>query len=279
MESLTVQIRGIRIGYREAGSAEGAPIVLLHGFTGSSSTWADLADRLSDCRIIMPDLTGHGMTEAPGEATRYAMEEQVADLDALVSGLGLESFSLLGYSMGGRVAIGYTDAYPEKVNRLILESTSPGLRTQEERRARRQSDDELASFIEEKGMPAFTDRWENIPLFHSQKKLPADVRERIRSGRLKNCPAGLASSLRGIGTGSQLSYWEALHRFSMPVTLITGEQDEKYVEIAKEMAGLLPHVHHECVADAGHAVHVENPVCFATIVKKALKPTYRGGTP
>lgn len=271
MEPLTSNIRGIRIGYREAGSPDGEPLVLLHGFTGSSATWTALAADLGAYRLIMPDLAGHGHTEAPEAPDRYAMGEQVADLDALFTRFGLDRFSLLGYSMGGRIAIGYTAAHPEKVSRLILESTSPGLRTGDERRERRESDGKLAAFIEREGLRAFTDRWENIPLFASQKRLPEEVRERVRRGRLCNDPAGLAGSLRGIGTGSQPSYWESLEHFGMPVTLITGALDDKYVNVAADMARRLPDAHLVTVQDAGHAVHVENPARFATIVREALK--------
>jgi 2-succinyl-6-hydroxy-2,4-cyclohexadiene-1-carboxylate synthase len=271
MESLTAIIRGIRIGYREAGNPDGKPLVLLHGFTGSSAAWTALAADLGEFRLIMPDMTGHGNTEAPEAPARYAMEEQVADLNALFTRLGLDRFSLLGYSMGGRIAIGYAAAHPEKVSSLILESTSPGLRTEGERRERRESDGKLAAFIEREGIRAFTDRWENIPLFASQKRLPEEVRERIRRGRLGNDPGGLAGSLRGIGTGSQPSYWESLEHLGMPLTLITGAMDVKYVKIAADMARRLPDVHHVTVQDAGHTVHVENPARFATIVREALK--------
>ncbi|WP_213423593.1 2-succinyl-6-hydroxy-2,4-cyclohexadiene-1-carboxylate synthase [Bhargavaea massiliensis] len=272
MEPVTAMIRGIRVGFREAGNPDGEPLVLLHGFTGSSASWTVFADELGAFRLIMPDLTGHGETEAPEAPGRYAMAEQVADLDALFTRLGLARFSLLGYSMGGRIAIGYAAAHPEKVSRLILESTSPGLRTEEERLERRESDGKLAAFIEREGIRAFTDRWENVPLFASQKQLPAHVKQRVRNGRLGNDPAGLAGSLRGIGTGSQPSYWESLERYGMPVTLITGALDNKYVNIAKDMSRRLPDVHHVNVPDAGHTVHVENPARFATIVRKALKP-------
>ncbi|WP_424237343.1 2-succinyl-6-hydroxy-2,4-cyclohexadiene-1-carboxylate synthase [Bhargavaea ginsengi] len=272
MEPLKAMIRGIRIGYREAGDPYGEPLVLLHGFTGSSASWIEFADEFASCRLIMPDLTGHGHSAAPDVSGRYAMEEQVADMDALFTRLGLDRFSLLGYSMGGRIAIGYAAKHPEKISRLILESTSPGLETEDERRSRRESDEKLAAFIEREGIRAFTARWENIPLFASQTRLPKDVREHVRSGRLENDPAGLAASLRGIGTGSQPSYWDNLKGFKMPVTLITGGLDEKYVNIAEDMARQLPNSSHVTVPDAGHTVHVENPVRFATIVKEALKP-------
>ncbi|SIT85811.1 2-succinyl-6-hydroxy-2,4-cyclohexadiene-1-carboxylate synthase [Edaphobacillus lindanitolerans] len=276
MEQLTGQIRGIRVGWSEGGDPEGGPLVLLHGFTGSSDVWGSFEQVLGGCRLIMPDLTGHGRTDSPADPGRYGMEEQIADLDALFDAIGLDRFSLLGYSMGGRVAIGYAAARQERVRRLILESTSPGLLLEEERQKRRDSDKNLAAFILREGIPAFTDYWEGIPLFESQLGLPAARRREVREGRLCNRPEGLAGSLLGIGTGSQPSYWEELHGLSMPVTLITGSLDGKYAAIASRMLKALPDARHAEVEGAGHAVHVENPERFATIVKEAIN---EGGQP
>ncbi|MET3575310.1 2-succinyl-6-hydroxy-2,4-cyclohexadiene-1-carboxylate synthase [Bhargavaea ullalensis] len=270
MEELIASLRGLCTGCLLSGDPEAEPLVLLHGFTGSSRTWQETGQLLGHQRIIMPDLIGHGRTDSPAEPGRYAMEEQIEDLDALLDELGVGRVALLGYSMGGRVAIGYASEHPERVSRLILESTSPGLGTEEERASRRESDKKLAEFIRREGVPAFTGYWEGIPLFASQRNLSAKRRQAIRDGRLNNRAEGLAGSLLGIGTGSQPSYWDRLGELTMPVTLITGSLDGKYDEIAKRMLGMLPDARHIRVAGAGHAVHVENPERFATIVKEAI---------
>ena len=83
-------------------------------------------------RTVAVDLTGHGKTAVPEDINRYSMEQQVEDLEALFDMLSLERFTLVGYSMGGRVALAYTVQYPERVSSLILESASPGLKTAEE---------------------------------------------------------------------------------------------------------------------------------------------------
>lgn len=245
-------------------------VVALHGFTGSTATWRNLANMLPNVRIVAIDCIGHGKTAVPEKVSRFSMEEQIKDLEEIFTQLRLDKFSLLGYSMGGRIALSYAIMYPERIEKLLLESASPGLRTSEERTERCQKDNMLADKIEMNGIPSFVEAWENIPLFESQKRLPKSVQEVIRIERLAQCEAGLAGSLRGIGTGMQSSNWPFLEGLDVPVLLITGSIDEKFCKIATEMLALFKNAQHVTVNDVGHAIHVENPAEFATIVKKYL---------
>ncbi|MFS0574516.1 2-succinyl-6-hydroxy-2,4-cyclohexadiene-1-carboxylate synthase [Sporosarcina sp. 179-K 3D1 HS] len=244
-------------------------IVMLHGFTGSTKTWRSVIQHWQGrFRTVAIDLIGHGKTDKPLKANRYTMEEQVQDLDEVVAQLGLERFTLLGYSMGGRTALAYAVEFPEKVERLILESSSPGLKLEEERELRKAADDQLANRILENGLAAFVDMWENIPLFDSQKALPEEIRHAIREERLSQSEIGLANSLWGMGTGCQRSYWDELEKLTLPVLLITGEIDKKFVTISREMVRYLPNGIHETISGAGHAIHVEKPDIFATMIEK-----------
>ena len=262
--------RGIETNVEVWNEAAEQVIVALHGFTGSASTWRNLANSLPNVRIVAIDLMGHGKTMVPESASRFSMDEQVKDLEEIFTQLRLEKFTLLGYSMGGRIALSYALAYPERIERLMLESASPGLRTSKERIERCQRDNMLADKIEMNGIASFVDAWENIPLFESQKRLPESVQHALRKERLAQCEAGLAGSLRGIGTGMQPSNWPFLGQLDMPVLLITGSMDEKFCKIATEITALCKNAQHVTVNDAGHAIHVENPAEFATIVKKYL---------
>lgn len=251
-------------------------LVFLHGFTGSSRTWHDIADYFSDYKIILIDLLGHGLTESPVEVERYSMELQLRDLDQLFHLMDLREFALAGYSMGGRVALAYACSYPEKITALVLESASPGLKTGQQRIERKKSDAELAERIVYNGMIAFVNKWEKIPLFKTQENLPEQEKLAVRNDRLSQDPTGLANSLIGMGTGSQESYWKAISELKMPVLLLTGRLDEKFTAIAEEMVSVMPGaVHKEIVA--GHALHVEKPAEFATIVGEYLKMNYLGG--
>lgn len=133
-----LSVRGIEVYVEIQGDVHLPTIVMLHGFTGSTRTWQEITRRLQGrFRTIAIDLIGHGKTAKPSELSRYSMDEQIKDLDDVVIQLGLERFTLLGYSMGGRTALAYAVGSPEKVEMLILESTSPGLQGKEERESRK----------------------------------------------------------------------------------------------------------------------------------------------
>jgi 2-succinyl-6-hydroxy-2,4-cyclohexadiene-1-carboxylate synthase len=248
-------------------SGERAPLLLLHGFTGDAATWDDVRAELGpDIPCIAVDLVGHGETEHPSGMDHYHMPAAVADLATLLDLLGLPRVALLGYSMGGRTALQFAVAHPERVSALLLESASPGIADPAERAARVQSDAALAERIERDGIPVFVREWEALPLFRSQARLPAAIREAQRAQRLGNSPQGMANSLRGMGAGAQSSLWPALAALSMPVLLITGEEDRKYVGLAAAMAEQLQDVRVFIVPEAGHTVHLEQPAVFTAAV-------------
>lgn len=271
-----VPIRGQFIHVEIEGEEHLPTVVFLHGFTGSTSTWIDVRSHLAGSyRTVAVDLTGHGKTSIPDEPDRYTMKEQLADLNELFRELNMQDFYLVGYSMGGRVALAYTVEYPEKVTALILESSSPGLESVADRHTRKAADQVLAQKLVDNGLESFVNSWENIPLFHSQKLLPAEQRIKIRQERLSQTERGLSNSLLGIGTGSQPSYWHMLDSIRKPVFLLTGELDEKFVNIAKEMKKRVPSWKHTVVSDAGHAIHVEKPSLFATMIKDYMKELHK----
>lgn len=246
-------------------SGDGEPVLFLHGFTGSGDTWHGITE-LIPCYAVMPDIAGHGRT------TRLplSLEQEAAEWKQVMHDEGFDSFHVVGYSMGGRLALALALLYPGSVRSLILESASPGLDTEAERELRRQSDEKLAQKIEQDGIETFVDFWENIPMFETQKSLPASIRESVRRERLSQSKSGLASSLRGMGTGAQKSYWNRLHDLTMPVLLLTGTLDEKYTNIARRMKRSISNCQWIEFDGAGHAVHVEQREKFGTIVKMFL---------
>ena len=269
LESRSVNIRGIDIHFNRYNKGAQEKIVFLHGFTGSTHTWEEVISYLpTRFDILTIDLIGHGDTSKPMDSTRYTAEEQLADLHELLLQLQWSNFTLVGYSMGGRLALSYASQYP--VKRLILESSSPGLADEKERLNRKQSDEQLANRILKEGLPSFVSFWESIPLFHSQLQLPRERQQLIRKERLAGSEIGLANSLRGFGTGVQPSYWNKLEDLVTPTFLITGELDEKFCKIAKKMQIHLSNVAHKEIKDVGHAIHVENPQLFATIVEDII---------
>ncbi|RHW30759.1 2-succinyl-6-hydroxy-2,4-cyclohexadiene-1-carboxylate synthase [Neobacillus notoginsengisoli] len=262
------------LSYHVEVCGEGEPLLLLHGFTGSGGTWLPFCQKWGHhSKLICVDLPGHGKTDAPRSPERYSMQNMILDLKAILDELGVEKTNVLGYSMGGRIALGFAITCPDRVGKLILESTSPGLATEAKRKARRIKDSELADFILDQGIESFVDYWQNIPLFKSLQEMPAHARQAVREQRLANSPAGLANSLIGIGTGAQPSYWDRLSEINAEVLLIAGKLDEKFCGIAEKMSGRLQSSRIELIDGAGHAIHVENPEKFGTIVSRFLTHT------
>jgi 2-succinyl-6-hydroxy-2,4-cyclohexadiene-1-carboxylate synthase len=266
-----VNIEANGINYHVEVNGQGPPVLLLHGFTGASENWLPFqAEWHPFFKLISVDIIGHGKTESPVDAGRYSMELVVKDLRFILQALNIKKVSIVGYSMGGRLALSYAAIYPEMVTALILESSSPGLKTEAERKARVVNDHKLAEKILNEGIQSFIDFWESIPLFKSQKHLPLEVQESIRNQRLCNDPIGLANSLLGMGTGKQPSWWDKLHTLQFPVLLLCGEDDQKFCNIAIEMENLLPNSEKLVIEKCGHAIHVEQPKFFGKIVKEYL---------
>jgi 2-succinyl-6-hydroxy-2,4-cyclohexadiene-1-carboxylate synthase len=241
------------------------PVLLLHGFTGSAEAWGEeLIAGLAATgrRVVAVDLLGHGGSDVPAEPSRYAMERQLDDLEEVLDALGLERAAWVGYSMGARLALGGAVLRPGRVAALVLESGSPGLATERERRARRAADEVLADRLEDarpEAMARFVDDWMARPLFETQRRLPGALRRRERRRRLAADPRGLAGTLRGLGTGAQPSLWARLGEVESPALLLTGRLDPKFEAIADRMAARMPTSVRASVQDAGHAVHLERP--------------------
>jgi 2-succinyl-6-hydroxy-2,4-cyclohexadiene-1-carboxylate synthase len=232
-------------------------VVMLHGFAGTSRAFDAVRALLPAQRFesLALDLPGHGSRS----------RETAPDLKAciqLVLDASPERFVLCGYSQGGRIALHVALAAPARVARLVPVSTSPGIESEQERAARRASDDALASQIERDGLERFAERWRSQPLFADE---PANVAELARADHVRNTPAGLAAALRGLGAGTMEPVWERLGELEMPVRLLAGERDEKYVEIARRMAALLPHCE-LAIVPGGHGLLLESPDAVAAAI-------------
>ena len=237
-------------------------LVLLHGFTQTRQSWRRTAQALEGrYRALVPDLPGHGQA-----AHRTASFDACA---AYVRALApARTFTLGGYSMGGRIALHTALTLgPEIVTRLVLVGASPGLADPAERAARRAADDALAARIETLDIAAFAREWGAQPLFAGQ---PERVAAAAHADRLRNTSAGLAGALRGLGTGVMQPLWDRLPELSIPVTLIVGARDAKFRGIADAMLQRLPDAQLVVVQDAGHAVQLERPAAVADVIHQSF---------
>lgn len=229
-------------------------IALLHGFTQTGQSWDPVRTRLlaspamrTDLEIIAPDLAGHGSQShrpltLPVAAAEFA--EQVGPSH------------LVGYSMGGRLALHIATAEPLAVRSLVLISSTAGIDDPAERADRRTADRVLAERIEQIGVESFVEWWLSQPMF-------ATLTEESSDYRLDNTAAGLAGSLRLAGTGAHEPLWDALGDLRVPTLIITGALDTKFTALGERMAASIDHARHIIVAGSGHAVHLERPEVVA----------------
>jgi 2-succinyl-6-hydroxy-2,4-cyclohexadiene-1-carboxylate synthase len=230
-------------------------LVLLHGFGGTHHTWDLVVGALANERYRPRalDLPGHGAN---------ANAERPITFEACVRYVLAESperFALGGYSLGGRVALHVALAAPERVSRLILVSSTAGIEGAAERADRGARDRGLADALERDGIEGFLDRWRAQPLFADD---PPGVDELACADYRRNRKDALAAVLRGIGAGEMEPLWNRLAELRMPVTVIAGERDLKFVELGRRMAGLLsdPKL---IVAPGGHRLPLESPEVLA----------------
>lgn len=264
---MKIELNGVNYSYIEEG--EGQTVLLLHGFTGTKETWFGLINKLKqNFHVIAIDLLGHGETDSPENHERYMMETAAKDLDDFLMYKQIDRIHLLGYSMGGRLALYFALYYQHKIRSLILESCTAGLVSDEEKISRIKQDHHLASMLLDKGVKAFVEYWEEIPLFLSQKNLPENIQEKIRKGRLGQSAIGLSNSLKGMGTGVQPSLWNSLDTLKIDSLLVCGEYDEKFCYLMGKMNEKLKNSEIIKIPRAGHAIHVEQSEIFATIVSE-----------
>lgn len=252
--------------YRVQGTGE--PLILLHGFTGSMMTWKHFADEWKHSfNVITIDLPGHGKTYTKQPKSMKSFSD---DLMMLFKHLKIEKAHMIGYSMGGRTALSFYSYYPDAVCSLTLVSASPGLKTEAERLKRIKKDEKLADKIGE-DLTQFVNFWESIPIFTSHDRLCKKTKKELRDERLMQSPRGLIDSLTYMGTGVQPSWWKQLNQIDIPVLLIVGELDDKFVKINTEMKKMIPNSEFNVISQSGHTPHIEQREKFDKMVMMFIK--------
>ncbi len=243
---------------------EGRPTVLaLHGFTGAIEDTSVLAETAPWLNWLAPALPGHDIDT--GHAELWALRDLGAYLQALwaLCQAG-QSRILMGYSMGGRLALHCALERPELQTGLVLVGASPGLRTEEERTERRTADAALAEEVRRLGQRAFLANWAQKPLIATQRQFIHPNHLRLMDlGRSRHRIEGLCQSLEQQGTGALPSLWDSLEQLNLPVLLVTGSLDAKFGGIADAMAARLPRAHRVTLEGVGHAAHLEAPEAFS----------------
>jgi len=257
-------------------SGSGTPVVILHGFTGGASTMIGLSEQLSARHlVIVPDMVGHGGSSIPTRVSAYGVGAMASHVASLGVKLGHEKFHLVGYSMGGRVALTLACQAPVKVMSLAIIGVSPGIADPVQRSDRVAADQALADRLDSEGIDGFVDEWMAKPLFSSQSRLGPEYLEGARRQRLANNPAGLALSLRGGGTGAMTPLHDQLNGCGVPTAVIAGAEDPKFRTIADELAGMLGDANTSVIPDSGHAAHLEQPRAVGSAIEANIERAER----
>jgi 2-succinyl-6-hydroxy-2,4-cyclohexadiene-1-carboxylate synthase len=263
----TLKLADAELAYDDSG--QGGAVTLLHGFTQSRRVWDELIGLLpARWRWIRPDVRGHGETTVDAGGP-YTLEACSSDLVRLWDHLGVEKTHLVGYSMGGRLALQVATYAPDRLLSLVVMSAHAGL--EPARRAdRREEDEQLARRIESDGIEAFADEWSRLPLFAGLARRGPEFAAELNARRLSNRPVGLAASLRGMGAGSMEPLWDRLAVITCPALFIAGAEDPTYAGHSRRLAEAAPHGSVAIVADAGHSVFLEQPEDVARLLTDHL---------
>ena len=238
------------------------PIVFLHGFLGAGSDWGEIASPLAeDYFCVCPDLPGHGANITRDFDAQMSIPQLALELRALCAALSLSAPTVVGYSLGGRVALAAAVQHPQFMQALMLESTSAGLDIDAERQARAATDDARAAVLLADGIAAFMRTWYAAPLFESLQMRP-QLLAKLQAARMCNDARWMSKVVSELSPGRAASVWAELPSVRLRTLLLSGALDVRYTESAQRMCAAMPNAVCTVVADAGHNVHLEEPTAY-----------------
>ncbi len=262
------RVNGIALYYEVTGA--GAPLVLVHGFACGIRSWDPQVRSFARFRrVIVYDVRGHGISEAPPDASAYSQATSVEDLHALLGHLGIRRTAVGGLSMGGNIALNFALAHPERVTRLIVADTGAG------------SDDTaewvdtvhaFADTLEQRGLEAFADLASTSPLFARYIAQGPAADRLIRACLMTHRARGLAHTAREVLAKRPTIYAleSRLRTLEVPTVLLVGEHDEPCVNIHRFMADCIRRSTHVVLRGVGHLTNLEAPAAFNTAVRRFL---------
>lgn len=247
-------------------TGQGPALTLLHGFLQDRRSWDEVRTRLGPgLRVVAVDLPGHGESrQAPP-----SLPAATAGLLEVWDRAGVAQTHLVGYSLGGRVALHAASTHPERIASLFTLGAHAGLEG-EAREARRRQDEALAGRVEELGLEWFATYWASQPLFAGLARRGPDLLARLDAMRRSQDPRAIAAALRGMGAAAEPPFWDRLGSITARSTFAAGARDQRYIAAAQRLAAAVPDGRAATVADAGHAAHLESPAAFAAVLTAHL---------
>lgn len=264
-------LNGLRFNYREWPNPGAPALVLLHGFTGHARTWDTFASAMQPTyHVYALDQRGHGDTEWAKDGD-YDGQRMVEDLAAFVAALGLESFTLLGLSMGGRCAFSYAGGQPKELSKLVIVDIGPevaaagGARIRSGVQAKDVFDTQDEAFDQ---MRKGNGRAPDSELRHraiNNLKPTADGKWTWKYDAMLRDPN------RGLPRPDAEATWALVRNINVPTLLVRGaESDVLSPEVAARMLEEIPGCTLVTVQESGHSVPLDNPAGFRESVRDFL---------
>ncbi len=236
-----------------------ARVTFVHGFLGSPADWSDVLAHLAPniaCDCVSLEELGCASIAAAARALEQRLHARPADL-------------VVGYSMGGRIALELAAMSDAPSTHAMLLSTSVGLRDESERLQRRHEDDERSRAIHRDGLDAFVDAWYRLPLFASLRRHPSF--ESMRARRCVGNAAFWADCVRDCSPGLARAHWEVLPHIAHRLALVAGAQDERYALMNAAAQRIAPSIVVHTIEDAGHALPIEAGARVAQLIEQQLQ--------
>jgi 2-succinyl-6-hydroxy-2,4-cyclohexadiene-1-carboxylate synthase len=235
------------------------PLLLLHGWMGSCEDYAEIMELLkSQFNCIAIDLPGHGRTEVVDENRGYGFVNTALGIIQLLDSLKIDRCSIAGYSFGGRLALYLALEFPDRIDRVMLESASPGLANEVDRQARVIQDWQIIDRLEVDPFADFVSDWYRQSIFSGIDRHP-NFNQLIQRRITTNRADDLIKSLEHAGLGMQPYLGDRLKLLHRPISLIVGGLDRKFVDVNREIERECPQITLKIVPNCSHNVHFQNP--------------------
>ncbi|BDH45106.1 2-succinyl-6-hydroxy-2,4-cyclohexadiene-1-carboxylate synthase [Salmonella enterica subsp. enterica serovar Choleraesuis] len=242
----------LQVQVRNDARREGPWLVWLHGFLGSHAEWQDIAENFPEWPQLFIDLPGHGGAPAPQFNGFKALSEQLSEI---LNHYQITDYWLVGYSLGGRLAMYHACHASRPPCGLVIEGGNPGLENSEQRVARLAHDERWAQRFESEALEQVLDDWYQQPVF---AHLNATQRHALVRLRAKGDSQALAQMLRATSLGLQPDLRPLLAGLSLPFYYFYGARDTKFAALAAGLPALSV-----AIPAAGHNAHRENPMAFS----------------
>jgi len=235
---------------------------------GSTHSWNEIRTKINTPSMVV-DIPGHGKNGNLNSNNPYSFDDWNTDLLTKLTQYKLGKVNLCGYSMGGRLALSFALAYPEKINSLILISTNSGIENISEKQKRVNIDVELINEIKA-NYSSFISKWEKRSFFNNQKKRNPLSFKRQKEIRMSQNPEQIAFSLEYLGQGKMPNYWIELQSINFPVLIICGDEDKKYCEISKRLNSKIKNSQLEIIQNSGHTPQIDQQNYFIKTINNFI---------